>query len=655
MNELKIVFSNIYVYSMLQNKLFSYRKYLIILVLSFYILPLHSQETLLYSPSQNNSTQNKHKKATFVNKDTSIIELPFIDDFSYKSISPDDSLWVDSGVFINNSYPVDPPTYGVATFDAINNSGNIHDDADYNEHLRADMLISKPINLQYSPDDNIIFSFYYQAEGKGDPPQPKDSLVLEYYSPQTEKWETQWSQKGDTAKKFKEVRLSINEKKYLQNGFKFKFKNYVSLTGKSYQARVSNVDHWHIDYVYLNKVENDTENLRSDVAIITPIQSLLKEYEAIPWKHYVHDNTQIPFKKTNSFTYRNLDNIPHLGASIEFVINNELSSRSPDTIPAGGKNLPSDNKFTFDDPLNYKFPKNKQDSARFKIKTTLVTDESDRKSNNSISFYQKFYNYYAYDDGTSEAGYGLTGEGTKYAKVAYKFHTYKEDTLRGVQMYLNKTLKDYTTDHYFYLTIWDNNNGKPGKELYSKTNYKPEYKDKLNRFNNYKLQSYRDEAIDTSIVVQDTFFIGWIKTTNEMMNIGYDFNRSAQNKLYYNINGIWEKSNFEGALMLRPVFGKDEKKIASDNRPQKPEKNQSNQQLTIYPNPARHFIKLDFPSPLLSRATIHIFNSNGQKIRVKKHITSNEKIPVNNLSKGIYLIRIYSDDNIYSGKFMIRK
>ena len=47
------------------------------------------------------------------------VKLPFIDDFSRAGLYPQQQLWADRYVFINKSYSVNPPSFGVATFDAM--------------------------------------------------------------------------------------------------------------------------------------------------------------------------------------------------------------------------------------------------------------------------------------------------------------------------------------------------------------------------------------------------------------------------------------------------------------------------------------------------------------------------------------------------------
>jgi len=57
------------------------------------------------------------------------LTLPFFDDFSSTRVVPDQNRWTDKNVFINTEYPVSPVSIGVATFDAIDNTGALYEDA----------------------------------------------------------------------------------------------------------------------------------------------------------------------------------------------------------------------------------------------------------------------------------------------------------------------------------------------------------------------------------------------------------------------------------------------------------------------------------------------------------------------------------------------
>ncbi|MBN2864047.1 MAG: hypothetical protein JXN62_12850, partial [Bacteroidales bacterium] len=119
------------------------------------------------------------------------LELPFFDDFSGTDIFPDDQKWADDYVFINDTYTDKQLTKGVATFDALDNTGRLYETAS-STGFEADQLTSRTINLEYTPGENIWLSFYYQPGGLADMPEEKDSLTLRFYAPDEDKWYSVW-------------------------------------------------------------------------------------------------------------------------------------------------------------------------------------------------------------------------------------------------------------------------------------------------------------------------------------------------------------------------------------------------------------------------------------------------------------------------------
>ena len=71
--------------------------------------------------------------------------------------------------------------------------------------------------------------------------------------------------------------------------------------------------------------------------------------------------------------------------------------------------------------LIYTFNTSNPDSALFRITCSLKTDAFDPKENDTIVYYQIFKNYFSFDDGSSEGGYGINGLGSRNAMVAYRF------------------------------------------------------------------------------------------------------------------------------------------------------------------------------------------------------------------------------------------
>ena len=191
------------------------------------------------------------------------LQLPFIEDFSYPGPYPDPNLWSDKNVFINSTFPIYLLTVGVATFDALNYSGTIYDEALQNPfQFRADELTTLPIRLdsvfvpaplKLSPADSVILSFYFQPQGKGTAPRTRDSLTLEFLrmpghfaddpeNPGNQIWiEDQWSKiwsttgttldnftKSNNGRHFQRVTINVDDTIYFRKDFRFRFRNYGS-------------------------------------------------------------------------------------------------------------------------------------------------------------------------------------------------------------------------------------------------------------------------------------------------------------------------------------------------------------------------------------------------------------------------------------------
>jgi hypothetical protein len=118
------------------------------------------------------------------------MELPFTDDFStdkFPGNSDGEPVhWMGRKAFRNLTYPLNPPSLGVATMDGADEYGYPYDFNGGNAGLPADTLESVSINLDYPPSSNIYFSFFYQGKGLGDLPEVNDSLVLQFYAPNLE-------------------------------------------------------------------------------------------------------------------------------------------------------------------------------------------------------------------------------------------------------------------------------------------------------------------------------------------------------------------------------------------------------------------------------------------------------------------------------------
>jgi hypothetical protein len=602
-------------------------------------LPSAAQEVLVPAPVTR--IAEKTLKSTTIDFIRDTLELPFFEDFSKPGGLPNPEFWTDRLAYVNNTYTRDPVTFGVATMDAMDASGNLNGTSRL--PFESDFLTSNPINLDYPGRQDIWLSFFYGRWGLGDPPEENDSLVVEFLEPDSSRWITVWSTPGFTSSvpepedTFRQVFIPVNEDRFLKKGFRFRFKNYASMGGGAgSEDKQSNADHWNIDYIYLDKARSSNVTALNDVSMISSIESLLKSYESIPWRHFPRAYLT-ELKPSIGIAYRNNDTTLRNVTRILKIT--DLKYQETDSTNGGAANVAPGRLNTFLFPYNYPFIFYEADSTVFEIKSYLVTEELDYKQNDTVVRYQKFYNYYAYDDGSAENGYGLRGEGTASASIACQFKTFKTDTLRAVNIYFNRTVGDYSQD-YFYLAVWDHDQdlNAPGELLHTMSGVKPEYLGELNRFKTYYL--------DTTIVVSDRFYVGWIKTTERMLNVGWDAWNNNRDKVFYNLGQGWVNTKFNGSLMIRPLMGKELSWPATV-------KPVSQISLRVYPNPATERVHLDFPPGEDPREwTVEIFNLQGQRVCLSQ--TGQSSLDIGNLPEGLYILR-GSKNGIYrtSNKIMI--
>ena len=609
-----------------------------ILVLSWFTFcSAFPQEILVAAPPYNPETGlpltlNGRLKAAVI--DT--IEIPFIDDFSRLTGIPDTALWADNMAFVNNSYSSDPVTIGVATLDAINVEGKLNGDS--NVPFRSDYLTSKPINLDYPERNDIYLSFYYQPQGLGDNPEEADSLMLEFYAPGQYMWKKVWAVQGDSVSDFQQVFIQINDTAYLQPGFRFRFSNLASLPMKPYQPFYNtNVDHWNIDYVVLDTARSPGQTSIYDVAMVSNLPSFLKNYQAIPWTHF---STAFftELRESLDISYSNHDNVVrNITRMLEIK---DLYSGQTYSQSGGAINISPGETGRYPFPPDYPFDFYQADSVVFEIISYLITEAGDYRWNDTVKRNQYYTDYYAYDDGTAEFGYGLDSDGTENASVAYKFKSYSQDTLRGVRIHFNRYLDEET--RYFSLAVWDHddNLNQPGELIYSMSGLKKEFHDDLNSFVTY--------AFDTILVVNDIFYVGWIKTKPLKLLVGFDINTESQDNMYYNLGQSWVKTSETGSLMFRPVMGKKLNWPASSE--EYPEKS-----IEIYPNPARDYVYIKWPDNLQAeRFNVEIYSLQGSLIL--RQFQGQSGINVTSIQPGVYILRVGTGQSTsYTTKLIISR
>lgn len=584
--------------------------------------------------------QHRERLRTFGSTGTELLELPFMDDFSQVSGIPDTALWIDDHAFINNNYCIEPVTFGVATLDALDFDASIYPDARRDPFtFVADYLTSRAIDLDYQPADSIYFSFLYQPGGLGEMPDPKDSLLVDFYDPGAELWKNVWGIPGDSVHPFRHAMIPVTEENFLDSGFRFRFRNRVSLSGNDdFPGKISNVDHWNVDYVRLDRNRSSADTILRDVAFIEQPTSMLKNLTSLPWTHFNQAKNTV-FQSPVSVRYRNNDSITRnitRSMTVHDLVYNELVRVGNETA----QDLPFMEDTIVDFDFFYPFNTDRGDSGVIRFKAALRTDEIDPKQNDTVVADQVFKDYYSYDDGSAEAGYGLRGQGSQNGMVAVKHNSYLPDLLGGVDIYFNHVLDSANLSYYFKLMVWDDDHGVPGSVLHDDTNdLIPEYTSSLNGFKRYYFSS--------PVPVDGPFHVGWLQYNKYFMNVGLDLNKGPIPQVrHYNLDGSWDPSRTPGILLIRP-FLYNEITGAVKHSPDMGH-------LQIYPNPASDRVYFELPGKgSASEIQLEIFDVSGRQVHRAAILGHSHDI--SSVPAGFYFIRVRLGQQQYSAKLLIKR
>jgi len=640
------------------------KKYFFLVFLLAYNILVFSQSPVVVPLDHNPVLRSNKPTILKSNTQADAVSLPFFDDFFYywRSSQPDQNLWVDRYVYINNSYPVLPPSNGVATFDALDADGNVYRGS--SSTFPADTLTSRPILLSQS-DNDVYLSFFYQPQGHGDRPDPGDSLILQFKSYNNEwrtvwkadnrivgnannrkntifewinnEWFAVWETESAESPPFKEVFLCV-EGEYLHEGFQFRFVNYVSLEQDRFNlGRRSNADHWHVDYVRLDRDRHENDAMY-DVAIIAPMKTLIRGYQSIPWNQFPSAiaNRLEPMVE---MTYRNNNNHDLPVLSRNFTIIEIRDDGKNDTIhlpPGGAYDIKAGEIITFKQIIINPFEYTPAESALFEIKGYLITDRNDWKANDTVRFYQFFKDYFARDDGTPESGYGFRNNAHGCA-VACRHETFMPEYLQAVMLYFNQTDNNVSAQYRFRIAVWRDNNGRPGEQIYlSSKEYKPEATGQFTRYD-----------LGRDVFIEKYFWVGWVQVTSGFLNVGFDRSYNDRGNLWYN-TGSWREDTNDGTLMIRPVMGQRKDLPTSAELPAIA----ANVRVKFFPNPASQLIRIEPETDniVLTDYDVEIYDAIG-RLNYRAPYTG-DYIDVSEFEQGSYIIRFIHKN---SGQFQTEK
>ncbi len=555
------------------------------------------------------------------------LSLPFIDDFSYYSIIPDTSLWKSSSAHVNLGYGINPPSFGVVTFNGCNRKGIPYSAT--SAYGSADTLLSKPINLStFTPSDNIYLSFFYQPQGLGDAPELKDSLIVEFKN-SSNQWKLQWVKKGSslaTGQGFRFVALPITDTQFLYKGFQFRFRNFASLHG--------DFDHWHIDYVYLNNNRNAQDSIINDVSVQYPItQHSFSPYSNLSLKEY---QTRQKIDST-TFYFRNLSNntiLPLCPGRRISRYGTPIYTEVPPCLPTGLSPMSTD-KQSLTPFLNYSLDSLTKPST---FKETFFLNQTTPDfipANDSLQISREVSDYISYDDGSAESGYGISGPNQGNYAFAYKYQLNAADSIKAVRIGFSRHWGIDNSTLAFKIRIWSSLT--PEVLLYETPfSLFPDYS---KTWIEYTLKGITNNDTTIAIPANGIVYVGIKQTSGIPLGIASDMNTNvnknpADYRFWVNLTGTWEHSTWQGAIFLRTVMKSGPSVTSVPSKPLYP--NRMN--VTLFPNPTQNILYINVENSM-KPFLFSIFDLSGKMVHSGMSM-SYQPVNLPNLLNGMYIVQV---------------
>ncbi len=536
------------------------------------------------------------------------------------------------------------PSYYVARFDGLDEKGVPYSTSTFAVGY-TDSLRSQTFDFSsYSPSSNIYMSFYYQHGGYGEQPDAIDHLYLEFLDT-TLQWNTVQDLTGVTGKSpdvFYKAMVPVSDPKYLHAAFQYRFRSYGRQSGA--------YDVWNLDYIYIDKNRTAADTTIRDYAIRNGDQSFLNGYTAMPFNHFFKGNkaTTVYFNRFPEITITNQDSVNSKDKIVQVVVMDQF--KHVDTTDANNDqalyndstyikhfstiSFPTQNKPIYVDLIHCIEDSKRVDAAitpfPSKIPTLPLKPSLDMMFNNVVSKRTYLYDYYAYDDGEAESGFGSNFSG---AEIAYRFVSGEKDTLTHIDICFTRNKDVNLENSQIYLMVWrDTLSTDPNlhSELY-KQPISVHYPSSINGFVRYPLT--------TPIVIDSAakFHIGFKKNFPQLLTVGYDRNNLSVGKCYYKESTQWAKLDSIddiGSMMMRPVFYEADNNVPV---PIHPSTGVNKNALLLYPNPASTTIDI-VATEEISNLNYVVYSLYGQIMDSGVITSTAHTINIATLSGGMYLI-----------------
>lgn len=583
------------------------------------------------------------------------IPLPFFEDWSKSAVTTDENKWQDSKVFVNNTIGIDPPTFGVATFDGIDQDGAEYGGGDG----PSDQLTSTFINLDaFSPASDVFFSYWIQPQGHGDRPEVRDSMVLEFRQ-EDGTWETVESFQGVPADSTSTARFPFDQRviqladnKYFFDGFQFRFTNYSSNKGA--------VDNWHIDYITLDQNSTSSAPI-DDVAFSRIPDAITNEYTSMPWRHFVEAPELL--RDSIKVGISNLSDIMQNAEPRRYLLL-DLSTNSAvhvgdDLLDNNQRIIPAQSTSTFENPINNYSTYQDNVLQAFGVDDTVVItarfaidpsfESTEVINNNIVERATVFQNYFAYDDGSAETNFVAQNNGTQFA---VEFNTYVEDSLRAVSMRFNNVTNIDITQEFFNVRIFFD--ALESEPVLENILLSPILNDTLQGFTTYALKDPSTGLPQAlHVPANQKFYIAIQTASANPVPVGFDRNSlESADRNYVGLSGGWFPFpvSHQGAVMLRAVFGNETPATTSVA----PEIESISEVIQVFPNPTNGRLTFIGEGLPVSAFQYTAYNTLGQIVQ-QGQLT--DELDFSRNVDGVYYLKLIEKgtQKVYNHKFILSK
>lgn len=587
--------------------------------------------------------------------------LPFFEDFSSSDTLLRDSLWLyGNSVLLNNGIGIRPPSRNVVTFDGVDSLGKPYSINDVLAKGYADQLVSQPIRMDLvdlSERNTVYFSFFYELEGRGEPPDPGDELILSFKNADGI-WEDVLTLEPDVSMptdSFMQVILAVDSDRFYHNGFQFRFHNLARLSGP--------YDSWNVDYIYLNKGRTPSDLYYPDRTISSDFTSLFKDYFAMPVPHFLqHVSANQVAPSLELYNLKLVDfpsGLPH-SQPINYTTSLSMSTTIAgtttvvpiklDSAQYPGSNLNGLEFLTIS--LN-KLPDSTDynqaaDSIHLRLKYGMATKDNiptsqsgdydslkyspiDFRYSDSLYVDYVLSSYYAYDDGTAEYAAGLNQAGS-YLAFEFEMKTDTTDTLVYVDIYFPEFGDN--TNQSLQLQV---------RSILGEVTLPP-LLDQLIAVNRTTRNKFTRYVLAKPVPVSGVFYVGWKQITNASIPVGLDKNTDNGGRIYYNITGDWVQNTLvNGTIMVRPGFGKGNGDLVTGLEPPP--------SIVLYPNPNTGVCYIKAP---VDQA--QVFDLTGRMVATAWESQGTEsRITFDTPTPGLYVVRLVVNGHIYTRKIIVQE